>query len=107
MPATSSKMSINFQNITESSVEHENNKKRKAENSNLISETAINIESGKKIKWNCDDHSSDQAEAASASVAVSQNDAQSPVAMHRNRRNAPKPDRVPREKCKYGTQCYR
>lgn len=106
IPATSSKMSIDFQDTIESFVEHQN----KAENINLTNETATDstdVESGKKIKSDCNAHFSDQIEAASASVPVSQNDPQSPIATHRKRKNAPKSDRVPREKCKYGTQCYR
>ncbi|XP_012222159.1 aprataxin and PNK-like factor isoform X2 [Linepithema humile] len=119
MPATSSKMSIDFQDAIESFVEHENTK-QKAENINLTNETAtdsIDAESvEKKIKWDGNARFSDRAEAASvgdraeaasASVPVPQNDSQSPVVAPRKRKNAPKPDRVPREKCKYGTQCYR
>lgn len=104
MPATNSKTSIEFQNTTESFKDKENNKKRKVENINLTSETATDVEKlGKKIKG--DSHMSDQAEAGSTSRSVSQ--IESPVATHRSRKDAPKPDRVLREKCIYGTRCYR
>lgn len=102
MPTTSSK--TDFQDIIEPFVEHEN-KKRKAENINLSRTDSTHVESGKKIKWD-NTHFSDEA-AASAIVPVSQNDPQSSIITDENRKNVPKPDRIPREKCKYGTQCYR
>jgi hypothetical protein len=97
-------MSTDSQDVTEPSVKHESNRKRKAKNINLTSKATTNGEPGKKIKWNCGAHFSDQIEA------VSPNDPQSPVAapdQAPDQASASNPDRVPREKCIYGAQCYR
>lgn len=99
MPATSSKMSTDSQDIIKPPVEHENNRKRKAKNINLAS-AATNDEPSKKIKWNCGAHFSDQIEDPP-------NDSQSPVVTPQDQASASNPDRVPREKCVYGTRCYR
>ncbi|XP_077265389.1 uncharacterized protein LOC143899191 isoform X1 [Temnothorax americanus] len=108
MPAMSSKMSTDSRDVIEPPVqlrpyspEHENNRKRKAKNTNLTSKAATNDESGKRIKWDCGAHFSDQIEADPP------NDSQPPVATPENQASASNPDRVPREKCMYGTQCYR
>lgn len=101
MPATSSKMSIDSQDVTEPAVEHENNRKRKTKNINLTNEVATNDDSGKKIKWDCDEHFSDRVEA------VLPNSPRSPVATSQNQASASNPTRVPREKCLYGARCYR
>lgn len=98
MPATSSKMSTDSQDI-ELLVEHESNRKRKVKNINLLS-SAKNDEPSKKIKWNCGAHFSDQIEDLP-------NDSQSPVVTSQNPASASNPDRVPREKCTYGARCYR
>lgn len=101
MPATSSKMSTDSQDVIEPPVEHiESNRKRKAKNINLMSKDATN-DGGKRIKWDCGAHFSDQVEE------VVPNDSQSPVASPQNQARASNPDRVPREKCLYGTRCYR
>lgn len=101
MPATSSKMSTDSQDVTKPVVEHENNRKRKAKNINLTNNVTTNGDSGKKIKWDCDAHFSDQIEAILPSSP------QSPVATSQNQASASNPNRVPREKCMYGDRCYR
>ncbi|KAL0105362.1 hypothetical protein PUN28_016786 [Cardiocondyla obscurior] len=98
MPATSSKMSTDSQNLIEPSVKHENNRKRKAKNINLINKTATNGESGKKIKWDCIAYFSSPAHAVPDESLAATADYQV---------KASNPDRVPREKCMYGPQCYR
>lgn len=99
MPAMSSKMSTD--SIIELPIEHENNRKRKAKNINLVGKAATNYESGKRIKWDCGEHFSDQIET------VLPNDPQSLAAALQNQASASNPDKVPREKCMYGAQCYR
>ncbi|KAL6256197.1 hypothetical protein P5V15_012313 [Pogonomyrmex californicus] len=103
MPASCSQMSIDSQDIIESPIEHETNRKRKA-NNNVTSEVATNVEPGKRIKWDCDTHFSDQIEAASSNNPRSP---RSSVATSPNLASASNPDRVPREKCMYGVRCYR
>lgn len=101
MLAMSSKMSTDSQDVIEPPAEHESKRKCKVKNINLASKAATNGESGKRIKWDCDAHFSDQIEA------VLPNDPQSPAAVRQNQASASNPDRVPREKCVYGVQCYR
>jgi len=92
-------MSTDSQEVIEPPVEHENNRKRKAKNINLMSKAATN---GKRIKWDCDRHFSDEIEG------VPPSNPQSPVAASQDHEaSASNPDRVPREKCKYGARCYR
>ncbi|KYN33706.1 Aprataxin and PNK-like factor [Trachymyrmex septentrionalis] len=98
MTATSSKMSIECQDIIEPPVDQESNRKRKVRNINLTNKAATNGESSKKIKW--DVHVSDQIEE------VSSNNPQS-VAVPQNQASTSNSNRVPREKCRYGAQCYR
>lgn len=97
MPAMSSKMSTDSQDVIEPPAKHE--RKRKAKNINLTSKAATNSEPDKMIKWDCGAHFSDQIEA------VLPNNSQSPVPQ--NQASASNPDRVPREKCTYGARCYR
>ncbi|XP_018313922.1 aprataxin and PNK-like factor isoform X2 [Mycetomoellerius zeteki] len=99
--ATSSKMSTDSQDVIEPPVDHESNRKRKVRNINLTNKAATNGESGKKVKWDCDVHVSDQIEE------VSSNNPQSPVAMPQDQASASNLNRVPREKCTYGARCYR
>lgn len=101
MTATSSKMSTDSQDVIEPPVDHESNRKRKVRNINLTNKAATNGESGKKVKWDCDVHVSDQIEE------VSSNNPQSPVAMPQDQASASNLNRVPREKCTYGARCYR
>ncbi|XP_011052359.1 PREDICTED: aprataxin and PNK-like factor isoform X2 [Acromyrmex echinatior] len=99
MAGTSSKMSIDSQDVIEPPVDQENNRKRKVRNINLTNKAAINDESGKKVKWDID--VSDQIEE------VPSNNPQSPVAMPQDQASTSNSNRVPREKCRYGAQCYR
>ncbi|KAG5315664.1 APLF factor, partial [Pseudoatta argentina] len=99
MAGTSSKMSIDSQDVIEPPVDQENNRKRKVRNINLTNKAAINDESGKKVKW--DMNVSDQIEE------VPSNNPQSPVAMPQDQASTSNSNRVPREKCRYGAQCYR
>ncbi|XP_011265654.1 aprataxin and PNK-like factor isoform X1 [Camponotus floridanus] len=107
MLATSSKISTDTKEIIEPCVAQQNDK-QKAKNVNLTSETITNIEEGKKIKWDCDTHFSDQIESQASST---QNNPDSPVTLHQNQANGPSnqvnPVRVARERCTYGARCYR
>lgn len=104
MPATCSKMSADSQNIIEPCIKEQNDKEQKAKHINLMNEATTNVEAAKKIKWDCDPHFSDQTEVRASST---QNNPRSPVALHQDQANALKPARVRREKCMYGTRCYR
>lgn len=101
MPATSSKMSTDSQDERPPPpVERESSRKRRAKNINVMSKAATNGDSGKRIKWDCGAHFSDQIEA-------DPDDPKSPVAAPQDQASASNPDRVPREKCMYGGRCYR
>lgn len=104
MPATCSKMSTDSQDIIELCVRQQNDKKQTAKNINLTNEATTNVEAGKKIKWDCDAHFSDQTEIQ---VLPTQNNARSPVALHQDKASARNPVRAIREKCIYGARCYR
>ncbi|XP_020290741.1 aprataxin and PNK-like factor isoform X2 [Pseudomyrmex gracilis] len=97
VPTMSSKISTDAQDTAELSVQIDG--KRKAENSNLTSDTT-DAESGKKTKWDRDFHNSDQTEAASPIK-------KSPRLSARQEDRTPSADRVPRDKCMYGSRCYR
>ncbi|KYN27019.1 PREDICTED: ATP-dependent DNA helicase ku70 isoform X1 [Trachymyrmex cornetzi] len=99
MTATSSKMSTDSQDVIEPPVDQESNRKRKVRNINLTNKAATNGESGKKVKW--DVHVNDQIEE------VPSNNPQSPVAMSQDQASTSNSNRVSREKCRYGAQCYR
>lgn len=101
MPATCSKMSTDSQDIID---RQQNDKKQTVKNINSTNEAMTNVEAGKKIKWDCDAHFSDQSEIQ---VLPTQNNARSPVAMHQDKANARNPVKAIREKCKYGARCYR
>ncbi|KAM0732162.1 Aprataxin and PNK-like factor [Formica fusca] len=104
MLATCSKMSADSQDIIEPCVRQQNDKKQKTKSINSTSEAMINVETGKKIKWDCDAHFSDQTEIQ---ALPTQNNARSPVTLHQDQANARNPVRIVREKCIYGARCYR
>ncbi|CAL1687189.1 unnamed protein product [Lasius platythorax] len=104
MSATCSKMAPDLQEIIEPCVEQQNDKKQKAKNINLTSKAATNVEEGKKIKWDCDAHFSDQTEIR---ASPTQNNPRSPVASRQDQASALNRARAVREKCMYGARCYR
>lgn len=99
---THSKVSSDSQDVVERHNEERGNRKRKIDNINLTSEVSTNVELEKRMKRDCEPNVSDQIKSSTEKDSQSESSQPQASASNSEIPNVPK-----REKCAYGTRCYR